>query len=532
MKVLVINGSPKGSRSNTYRLTTAFLDGMKRTASTEIREKSVSRLAIKPCTGCFACWNKTPGQCCLKDDMQAVIGDMLWADVIIWSFPLYYFSVPGPLKNLMDRQLPMALPFMTADSESGGHPSRYDMSGKRHVLISTCGFYTATGNYDGVNAMFDHLCGKGNYASIYCGQGELFRVKELRQRTDEYLSWVADAGAEFADGGISRTTLQKLSQLLYPRAVFEAMADASWGVEKTGEAVDETLTFTKQMAALYNKNAYSGKDLVLEMDYTDVNKRFQIILGKEGAQVLTESFTAATTVIETPLSLWKSIAAGEISGQDALMQQKYRVTGDFDLMIQWDRYFGADVKEEPSAAPEKKTNMALLLLPWILFWAATGVLDPSNAARLSIVACVLLPLVFFRYRTILFDHISAIAVTVCSMFLLMNTGIEIILPVSYFCFGMLWTVNGFTRIPLTAHYSLNDYGGAAMLDNPLFIKTNRILTLSWGVLYLLMTLWTVILMHFGAGWVGTVNSLLPALMSIFTIWFQKWYPAYIARGKK
>ena len=34
-------------------------------------------------------------------------------------------------------------------------------SGKRHVLISTCGFYSAEGNYDSVLRMFDHFLGKG-----------------------------------------------------------------------------------------------------------------------------------------------------------------------------------------------------------------------------------------------------------------------------------------------------------------------------------------------------------------------------------
>lgn len=170
MNILAINGSPKGKRSNTWRLTSAFLQGIAtqeegtRGQAPTVETLSVSSLNIKPCLGCFSCWSKTPGTCCIHDDMQGVIDKILWADVVVWSFPLYYFGLPGPLKTLIDRQLPMSLPFMSTETESGGHPSRYDMSGKRTVVISTCGFYTAKGNYGCVTSLYDRLCGKGGYA--------------------------------------------------------------------------------------------------------------------------------------------------------------------------------------------------------------------------------------------------------------------------------------------------------------------------------------------------------------------------------
>ena len=527
MNVFLINGSPKRERSNTYQLAKAFLNGLQ---ADEVRECCVQAMNIQSCLGCFACWNKTPGKCCLSDDMTQVIDNMLWADVIIWSFPLHYFGVPGPLKNLMDRQLPMVLPFMNAESESGGHPTRYDMSNKRHVVISTCGFYTAEGNYDGVNDMFDHICGKGEYAAIYCGQGELFRVKELRGRTDEYLAVVTAAGREFAGGGISRETRQKLSQLLYPREVFEAMADASWGIEKTGDTSDESLVFTRQMAALYNKASFSGKEKILEMVYTDIGKRYQIVLGKDGSKVLTENFQTPTTTIETSYTLWQAIAVGEESGEEALMKQKYRVKGDFDLMIQWDKYFGSQEAPAPVEHKEKPSNMSLLLLPWMAFWISTAATDLFTAALISLGICALLPLIFFKNKQLIFDNISSGAVALCSVLLLLNVDITILLPLSYLGFGALWTVCGFQKVPLTAHYSVNSYGDS-MLNNPLFIKTNRILTLCWGVLYLLMTVWTYVLIRMGHQWVTIVNSVLPAVMAIFTVWFQRWYPAHVARGK-
>ncbi|MEE0929390.1 MAG: NAD(P)H-dependent oxidoreductase [Acutalibacteraceae bacterium] len=61
----------------------------------------------------------------------------MWADITIWSFPLYYFGVPGKLKNLIDRQLPMSLPFMENRNDgigNGSHLSRYNMSGKKLLL--------------------------------------------------------------------------------------------------------------------------------------------------------------------------------------------------------------------------------------------------------------------------------------------------------------------------------------------------------------------------------------------------------------
>ena len=93
MNVLLINGSPKGKNSNTYKLSSAFIDGLKSNSENVIVEElQVNKLELKSCIGCFSCWNKTPGKCVLKDDMSSVIDKILWADITIWSFPLYYFG--------------------------------------------------------------------------------------------------------------------------------------------------------------------------------------------------------------------------------------------------------------------------------------------------------------------------------------------------------------------------------------------------------------------------------------------------------
>lgn len=557
MNILVINGSPKGKKSNSYKLTQALLEGMKLKTAEQgevcsIEELAVNRLDIKPCLGCFSCWNKTPGQCCIRDDMADVITKLLWADITIWSFPLYYFNVPGGLKNLIDRQLPMVLPFMEEREDqvgNGSHPSRYDMSRKKTVLVSTCGFYTAEGNYDGVCSLFDHMCGKDRYTAIFCGQGELFRVPELSKRTNEYLEWVTQAGEELiVSGAITKTTREKLDEILYPKEIFESMADTSWGIDKeSGEKETDALIFTRQMAVLYDKEAWKGRDQILEMYYTDLDERYQIVLSRDGSQVLKEHLKAATTIIETPFSVWQSIAAGEIRGDEALMKGLYKVKGDFNLMLEWDDYFGStgasgkqenlsetgehsSQKTEMMHVPDRQTNMSILLLPWMALWIAVPIRN-FTGSLIAVGVCALMQLLFYRNKKTVYDALSSALVTCFSLAILAGAAERIVIPLSYLAFGIMWTASCFCKISLTAHYSLNDYHGESALQNPLFLKTNWILTLLWGILYLLTPIWTFLLMGTEVrSFTGAINSIFPIFMGIFTVWFQKWYPARIARG--
>lgn len=561
MNILVINGSPKGDKSNTLKLTNAFLEGVEEALGSSrpaIERLDVSKLDISSCRGCFSCWNKTPGKCVIHDDMEKVLDKLLWSDLTVWSFPLYYFGVPGKLKMLMDRQLPMFLPFMARDTESGGHPYRYDMSGKKTMLISTCGFYTAKDNYDAVRAQFDRLYGKSGYTAIFCGEGELFRVPELRARTDAYLSWVREAGKEYISGGISRETTKRLSELLYPRDVFERMADASWGLSGDGEKADPSFAFTEQMAALYHPSSYRGKDIVFDMDYTDIGKRYRVVLGKERSSVSQvdvqkpaaichdsvpkpdnasgESVPEPSTVIHTPFTVWKEIAEGKYTGPEALMKHLYSVEGDFSLMLDWDIYFASPGEKEFVPAKNDRTgknsNMAYMLLAWIFFWIASPI-HSFYGSIVSIIVCAVLPVIFYRNRRTVYDVISCAAVTGFSLLLMLGAPSLILIPFSYFAFGLMWFLSVFLQVPLTAEYSKNGYGGDKALENPMFMKTNRILTAVWGVFYLITPIWTYLIMRTGAGYLtGAVNSILPILLGIFTSWFQKWYPAKIAAGPR
>lgn len=233
MKILVINASPRGAKSNTMYLTDAFVRGLMSSGDCRVKTFELASLKISQCIGCFSCWKTTPGQCVFSDDAQHVLDYMLAADIVIWSFPLYFFGVPSKMKALLDRQLPLTSPLMSGSEDvliNGGHKFRFNISGKKIVLISTCGFYYAPATYDGVRGQFNMIYGKSGYEQIFCGEGELFNKPYLKKKLDSYLIHIEQAGRELLAGGITAETRASFEKVLYPTKLYAEIADKSWGV--------------------------------------------------------------------------------------------------------------------------------------------------------------------------------------------------------------------------------------------------------------------------------------------------------------
>ena len=98
-KILVLNGSPHKSASTTMAVTNAFVKGMCKGGEYESEIINISDLNVTPCMGCLSCWARTEGECVIKnDDMPAVKKRIEEADIIIESYPLYFFGMPGQMK--------------------------------------------------------------------------------------------------------------------------------------------------------------------------------------------------------------------------------------------------------------------------------------------------------------------------------------------------------------------------------------------------------------------------------------------------
>ena len=102
-KVLIISSSPrKGGNSET--LAAAFAKGA-REAGNQVETVSLRDKQVGFCKGCLACLKL--GHCVIQDDAVEIAAKMHNADVLVFATPVYYYSVSGQLKTMLDRANPL-----------------------------------------------------------------------------------------------------------------------------------------------------------------------------------------------------------------------------------------------------------------------------------------------------------------------------------------------------------------------------------------------------------------------------------------
>lgn len=173
-KILILNGSPHKEKSTTMVATNAFVRGMLSSGNYEAETVHVAALNIRPCLGCLSCWGRTEGECVIKnDDIPALKEKILASDILIASFPLYYFGIPGQFKVMMDRLLSMVMAYHGQNTPQNGEPAhtfRYPKADRRFILISGCAYNETNEVYDPILREFDLILGKGNFLPILCPQ--------------------------------------------------------------------------------------------------------------------------------------------------------------------------------------------------------------------------------------------------------------------------------------------------------------------------------------------------------------------------
>ncbi|MBO4366953.1 MAG: flavodoxin family protein [Clostridia bacterium] len=225
MRILVLNGSPKRDKSDTMHMTGAFLDGLREAGPQEIRTLHVTDLKIGYCTGCFTC-KKNGGTCVLKDDMSNVLGEILRSDLLLFSFPLYCYGMPAPLKALLDRTMPLSSMAMTKAGDRYAHVGQADFSRLRYLMICGCGFPNSRNNFEPAVAQF-RLCFPHGATVLTVPESPLFGIPEAEPVTRPRLERIRLAGKIYGETGILPEELvSEIGSPMIPEETYAAMANS------------------------------------------------------------------------------------------------------------------------------------------------------------------------------------------------------------------------------------------------------------------------------------------------------------------
>lgn len=99
-KVVVITGSPR-KNGNSAAMAEAFIKAAEEKGHTVTRFDA-AMMNVGGCRACETCF-KSGKACSFDDDFNTIAPHILEADDIVFAMPVYWYSIPGQIKNVIDK---------------------------------------------------------------------------------------------------------------------------------------------------------------------------------------------------------------------------------------------------------------------------------------------------------------------------------------------------------------------------------------------------------------------------------------------
>ena len=213
-----------GYNGDTLHITRAFLGGMQAASPQDIHIIDVVDKHIEYCTGCFAC-KRNGGTCIHDDDMRDILNEILESDLLLFSFPLYCYGMPAPLKALLDRTMPLSSMAMRKVGDRYEHVGQADFSRLRYMMICGCGFPNSQHNFEPTIAQFKQ-CFPRNHTIITIPESPMFNAPEAAVVTEPRLALVKQAGSQYAQSGeIDGELLHEIGSPMIPEDQYAAIVN-------------------------------------------------------------------------------------------------------------------------------------------------------------------------------------------------------------------------------------------------------------------------------------------------------------------
>ena len=121
-KIVVITGSPRRN-GNSFAMTDAFIQAAKANGH-EVTRFDAAMKSAGGCRACETCF-KSGKACSFDDDFNTIAPAILEADAVVFTMPVYWYSLPAQIKGVIDKLFSFVV---------GGK----DISGKECAMIVCC----------------------------------------------------------------------------------------------------------------------------------------------------------------------------------------------------------------------------------------------------------------------------------------------------------------------------------------------------------------------------------------------------------
>ncbi len=120
--IVVITGSPR-KNGNSFAMTESFIKAVEEKGHTVTRFDA-AMMEVSGCHACETCF-QTGKACSFDDDFNKIAPAILEADAIVFTMPVYWYSIPAQIKGVIDRIYSLVV---------GGK----NIAGKECALIACC----------------------------------------------------------------------------------------------------------------------------------------------------------------------------------------------------------------------------------------------------------------------------------------------------------------------------------------------------------------------------------------------------------
>ncbi len=370
--IVALNGSPHAGIGNTDMMLEMLRAPLMENGF-DLEIVNLSEHDIKYCTGCALCMEK--GACWINDDHRTIVNKLLNAPGIILASPVYFLHVTAQMKTFIDRSLPyghkprptwkpglaVCVSAGYGETDTAGYLSSYLRSYGAFSVGMLTAMAVGPGGFMGKEAVEARAAGlagdlamaireKRRYPATdrdlhyYQFMGRLVKSGKDSIMQDDYKHWQEHGLYEGFEAYVQqKQTEVEINSEVRKAWIAEMIAESKKSKppkernkpDAPGPHAAKTCEdLLRSMPLGFNPDAAGGMEAIYQFEVTG-SESFTAHLQISGGICTYHPGPAAKpdVIVKTPADIWLAVSKGELDGQQAFMNGKYKVDGDISLLM-------------------------------------------------------------------------------------------------------------------------------------------------------------------------------------------------------